>query len=394
MSVKIGSLDDIKSAYRSLSNAYEGMGDHKLALLNHKAFVLYQDSIFNEENTRKSIESEVKYHFDKKALNTRIENEKKQILLKEEAKKQRLIIYFGAGILVLVIVFAIFVFRSYKIKQKINLQLSKQKEEIITQRDEIELQRAIVEEKNKDLTDSINYAKRIQYTLLANDEFLDKNIPNHFIYFNPKDIVSGDFYWATKKDNKFFLAVCDSTGHGVPGAFMSLLSISFLNEAINERGIMSPDKILNYVRNRLIDSVSKEGQRDGFDGILICMEKNEQTITYAAAHNNPILVNENGLLELPYDKMPVGFNDNPQSFTLQSIQAKKGDMMYLFTDGYADQFGGIKGKKFKYKQLLSLFQDHYSKEPEQQKNLLSSSFAEWRGNLEQVDDVCIIGIQL
>ncbi|HWY10660.1 MAG TPA: tetratricopeptide repeat protein [Bacteroidia bacterium] len=394
MSTEIGSLDDIKSAYHTLSNIYEGLGDFKLALVNHRLYARFNDSIYNDENTRKAMETDIKYHFDKKAMNTRIENEKKQIIFKEEAKKQRLIIYFGAGILVLVIIFAAYAFRSFKVKQKINLQLSAQKEEIMEQRDEIELQRSIVEEKNKGLTDSINYAKRIQYTLLAKKEFLKENLPQHFIYFNPKDIISGDFYWATKKSNKFFLAVCDSTGHGVPGAFMSLLNIGFLSEAINEKGIESPEKILNYARERLIESVSKEGQRDGFDGVLICIEDGSNNIKYASAHNNPILIKDKSIIELPYDKMPVGFNESTVSFNLHSVEVKKGDTLYLFTDGFADQFGGDKGKKFMYKRLKELLVSVSSEPMDSQKQKLSDALNNWRGNLEQVDDICIIGVKI
>jgi serine phosphatase RsbU (regulator of sigma subunit) len=393
-STQIGSLDDIKSAYMSLSSIYEGMGNFKQALLNHRLYTLYNDSIYNDENKRKAMETDIKYHFDKKAMNTRIENEKKQIILKEEAKNQRLIIYFGAGILILVIVFAVYAFRSFKIKQKINTQLSVQKEEIMAQRDEIELQRSIVEEKNKGLTDSINYAKRIQYTLLTNDEFLKENLKDHFVYFNPKDIISGDFYWAAKKGNKFFLAVCDCTGHGVPGAFMSLLSVSFLNEAINERGILSPERILDYVRGRLIESVSKDGQRDGFDGILICMENGNNTFKYAAAHNNPIVIRNDSIIELPYDKMPVGHNEKIVSFNLHTFDLNKGDTLYLFTDGFADQFGGPKGKKFMYKQLKELLITISDKSLDIQKQDIEQTLNNWKGNLEQVDDVTLLGIRI
>ncbi|MBP7810420.1 MAG: tetratricopeptide repeat protein [Bacteroidia bacterium] len=394
VSTQIGSLDDIKSAYFSLSTIYEGLGNHKLSLVNLRLYARYNDSIYNDENKRKAMETDIKYHFDKKAMNTRIENERKQIILKEEAKKQKLIIYFGSGFLILVIVFAVYAFRSFKVKQKINSQLSIQKEEIIAQRDEIELQRSIVEEKNKGLTDSINYAKRIQYTLLANNEFLKNNLPQHFVYFNPKDIISGDFYWATKKENKFYLAVCDCTGHGVPGAFMSLLSISFLNEAISERGILSPEKILNHARQRLMESVSKEGQRDGFDGVLICIEEGSHQIKYAAAHNNPILITNNSVVELPYDKMPVGYNETTLTFNLQTVDVSKGDIIYLFTDGFADQFGGKKGKKFMSKQLKELLVSVSGEPLESQKQKLSDAFQNWRGNLEQVDDVTLIGIRI
>lgn len=263
----------------------------------------------------------------------------------------------------------------------------------------LEIKNAIIEEKNKDITDSIRYAKRIQYTLLAHQEILQQNIPNHFILFQPKDIVSGDFYWATKKESRFYLAICDSTGHGVPGAFMSLLNISFLNEAINEKNILAPNEILNYVRNRLISSVSQDGAQDGMDGILLCitasLNKDERiSLEYAAANNAPVMVKGGELIELLADKMPIGKGENNSSFTLQKIDSQKGDTIYFYTDGYADQFGGPKGKKFKYKQLNSLLLDKYEKPMNEQKNILEQKINEWKGNLEQVDDILVIGIRL
>ncbi len=287
---------------------------------------------------------------------------------------------------------------------------------------EIEDKNTLISIKNKEIVDSINYAKRIQYTLLAHNDYLNKNLPEHFVLFKPKDIVSGDFYWATKivssskfgvstethnkkqeTSNKelFFLAVCDSTGHGVPGAFMSLLNISFLNEAINEKNILQPHEVLNHVRKRLIESVSQDGAKDGMDGILISLNPSiggdmHQTtkISYAAANNAPILIRDGAVMELPFDKMPVGHGEKTDSFKLNTLEIKKGETLYLYTDGFADQFGGAKGKKFKYKQLNDLL-IQISKEPlEKQKLILDKSFTDWKGNLEQVDDVCIIGIRL
>jgi serine phosphatase RsbU (regulator of sigma subunit) len=253
---------------------------------------------------------------------------------------------------------------------------------------------------------------------------LSKNLDEYFVLFKPKDIVSGDFYWASAvgspvllhaQDDKlgvqsmnshqstglhtenaelFFLAVCDSTGHGVPGAFMSLLNTSFINEAITEKHIYDPAQILNHVRTRLISSISKDGQRDGMDGILLCIDKNVDVVTYAAANNNPILISENKIIDFPADKMPIGRGEKEEPFTLHTIPYKKGDMLYLYTDGYADQFGGPKGKKFKYKQLNELLMRCSKEQAGEQKKIIESGFDEWKGALEQVDDVCIIGIRL
>ncbi|HWY13394.1 MAG TPA: SpoIIE family protein phosphatase, partial [Bacteroidia bacterium] len=261
--------------------------------------------------------------------------------------------------------------------------------------------------------DSINYAKRIQYTLLAHDSFLKENLSEYFILFKPKDIVSGDFYWATSVRSKefgvgskghselpasnsqlFYLAVCDSTGHGVPGAFMSLLNIGFLSEAINEKGIYKPNEVFNYVRRKLIASISQEEQKDGFDGTLVCFDKTNNTVTYSSANNRVLLYANNIINELPYDKMPVGQGEKQDSFNLQTVQYKKGDILYLLTDGYSDQFGGPQGKKLKYKQLNSTLHQIASLPLNTQNEKLEITFTQWKGELEQVDDVCVIGIRL
>ncbi len=253
-----------------------------------------------------------------------------------------------------------------------------------------------IQEKQKEIIDSINYAKRIQVTLLAHESILNENIPQHFVLFKPKDIVSGDFYWATLKENKFYLAVCDSTGHGVPGAFMSLLNISFLNEAITERKIEKPNEIFNYVRERLMGSISKErdSQKDGFDGILICIDQETNQIEYASSYNIPIHIQNENIIELPSDRMPVALGEKKEDFQLYTIEAKKGDMIYLYTDGYPDQFGGEKGKKFKYKPLNELLLKIADKNLDVQKEMLDYTLQHWKGDLEQVDDILMIGIRV
>jgi serine phosphatase RsbU (regulator of sigma subunit) len=281
----------------------------------------------------------------------------------------------------------------------------------------IEEQKELITEKNKEILDSINYAKRIQYTLLAHEELLKQNLPEHFVLFKPKDIVSGDFYWATAVNSRqsqsavdsaelpaatansklFYLAVCDSTGHGVPGAFMSLLNCSFLNEAITEKNISKPNEVLDHVRKRLIESISQDGGKDGMDGILVCFERNSNgtnKVTYAAANNNPILIRNGEIKELPADKMPVGLGEKKDPFALNTIELQKGDTLYLYTDGYADQFGGPKGKKFKYKTLNELLIRINQKPCLEQKQVLNTHFENWKGSLEQVDDVCIVGIHI
>jgi len=219
-------------------------------------------------------------------------------------------------------------------------------------------------------------------------------LKDYFVLFQPKDIVSGDFYWATKTENYFYLAVCDSTGHGVPGAFMSLLNISFLNEAITEKKITETNEILNYVRERLIKNISKEGRQDGMDGVLLRMDLKTRELTFSGAHNAPVVVRGKEIIEYKADKMPIGKGVRDDAFSVQKLDVQKGDVIYLYTDGYADQFGGPKGKKFKYKQLNELLLSNMQQPLSAQKEILHQAFEKWRGNLEQVDDVCLIGIRI
>jgi serine phosphatase RsbU (regulator of sigma subunit) len=272
-------------------------------------------------------------------------------------------------------------------------------EKVVERTAEVVQQKDIIEHKQKEILDSIQYAKRIQQTILAHDDFLKKYLPEHFVLFKPKDIVSGDFYWATKPvffpkgKEKFYLAVCDSTGHGVPGAFMSLLNIAFLNEAINEKKITDPHEVFNHVRKRLISSVSKDGAQDGMDGILLCLDMQHRQVIYSAAHNRPILIRNGEIIEHPADKMPIGMGVRSDTFTTHTLEVKKGDSLYLYTDGYADQFGGAKGKKFKYKNLNEMLLANCNKPAGEQLSILDRTFEEWKGQLEQIDDVCLVGLR-
>jgi serine phosphatase RsbU (regulator of sigma subunit) len=327
---------------------------------------------------------QLKHEFEREKLTIEKEQKIKDAYAQAEKKKQSLIT-IGISIGLLLVVFFLFFFMNrYRLVRK--------------QKSVIEYQKQLVDEKQKAIVDSINYAKRIQETLLANEEFLNTHIPNHFALFKPKDIVSGDFYWATQHNDNFYLAVCDSTGHGVPGAFMSLLSIGFLSEAINEKGIVFPNEVFNYVRMRLIENISKDGQRDGFDGILLCINSKSKEITYSAAHNNPLFICNDVICKLNADKMPVGLGHNNESFQLYSLPKNSKGMLYLYTDGYADQFGGptanAGGKKFRYKQLDDLLTTNSSKSLNEQKLILENALSNWQGSLEQVDDITVIGIKI
>ncbi len=363
-----------KDCYQSISKTYNDLKMYKEAYDYHVLYKTLSDSTAIDKIKSKMMEMEVKYDITKKEGQLK----EQEFELAAKSKQRNYLILITAVILILFFIS----FRAYNQKKKANALISQQKK--------------LVDEKQKEVFESINYAKRIQYALLANAEMLKANIPENFVLFKPKDIVSGDFYWATKKDNRFYIAVCDSTGHGVPGAFMSLLNITYLNEAVTEKNISEPNKILDHVRKRLIENISQQGAQDGMDAILMCFDTtgDKVKITYSAANNSPVIIQNNLVIELPKDKMPVGKGVRSEDFNLYEIIYKKGDCLYLYTDGYADQFGGAKGKKFKYKQLNDLLLANTSLVLESQMNTLEKTFLAWKGDLEQVDDICIIGIRL
>ena len=379
--------EQLRDAENHMAEICAALGDHKESLTHYKLFIAYRDTISNDKSRKESMKNQFKVDFEQKEAILKVQRDKERIIAENKDRIQKAIIYSVIAGLLLVLVFSIFIFRSLQQNKKANIIISQQKKEV-------EEQKGLVEEKQLEILDSINYAKRIQYTLLAHDEFLKENLPEHFVYFDPKDIVSGDFYWAAKHGSKFYLAVCDSTGHGVPGAFMSLLNIGFLSEAIKEKNILKPNEIFNYVRERLIETVSRDGQRDGFDGILVCFDKTTKKVSYAAANNAPVIIRTNEFTILDADRMPVGKGEKGSDFTNHETQLQDGDTLYIYTDGYADQFGGAKGKKFKYKQLNELLLENSSKPLSEQKKILQQTFQTWKGNLEQVDDVCIIGLRI
>ena len=262
----------------------------------------------------------------------------------------------------------------------------------------IEKQKLEIEEKNKYILDSIGYAKRIQDAVMPSKEKLDKILPEYFILFKPRDIVSGDFYWITHKDNKIIIVAADCTGHGVPGAFMSMLGVAFLNEIVNKSSISSANKILNQLRNNVKQTLSQSGRdqetRDGMDLALCIFDYNKQVCQYAGAYN-PLYIFKNGdFIECKADKMPIGIHVNEKdTFTNHNIHFKKGDTFYLFSDGYVDQFGGKTGKKFMAKPFKKLLSDIYHEPMDKQKELLDEALENWQGSHNQVDDVLVIGIR-
>ena len=265
---------------------------------------------------------------------------------------------------------------------------------------EVEKQKSLVEEHQKEIIDSINYAQRIQRALLASEDMLNAKFNDYFILFEPKDIVSGDFYWAAELENKqVALVTADSTGHGVPGAIMSMLNISCLNDAVEGQKLTSPSDILNHTRSKIIKHLandgSAEGGKDGMDCSLISFDFDNHKLTYSAANNPVWIVRENQLQEFEPDKMPVGKHDRDGvSFKQQTIDLQKEDVVYTLTDGLPDQFGGPKGKKFMYKQLKELLVSISNLPMLKQKELLHTTLQNWKHGFDQIDDICLIGVRV
>ncbi|HTF03545.1 MAG TPA: SpoIIE family protein phosphatase, partial [Bacteroidia bacterium] len=264
----------------------------------------------------------------------------------------------------------------------------------------VELKQAYdeIEEKNKSILDSINYAKRIQTALLGSAQTIKRNLPEHFVHYRPKDIVSGDFYWCAEKNNQFFFAVADCTGHGVPGAFMSLLNINLLNRAVSENNLSDPGAILDFVRTHVIASLNAEGQepsRDGMDAVVFVLDRNAGTLRFACANNVLLHVRNKNMTVHGPDKFPVGLShtEQLQPFTSHEVALQTGDSIFISTDGYPDQFGGERGKKFKQTRLRELLAANAGLALNEQSKILGEKFLSWKGDLEQVDDILIFGFR-
>lgn len=263
----------------------------------------------------------------------------------------------------------------------------------------VELKKAYeeIEEKNKNIVDSINYAKRIQQAILPSDSEVKKMLFESFVLYMPKDVVSGDFYWVEKKNNKVLFAAIDCTGHGVPGAFMSMIGNTLLNEIVNDRGITKPSEILEQLREGIIKALKQTGEsgenQDGMD-IAICALEGKK-LEYAGANNPLWIISNAGLTEIKADKQPIGiYYGTPKPFTNHVVDLNIGDSVYIFTDGYADQIGGELQKKFKYKQLQELIEKNCTSDMQLQQKIYYQVINDWKGQLEQVDDILLMGIRI
>ena len=407
LDVSNGEKDGVKDDYEQLSKLYEKsnaplpdtvggkiLNKEKMRLRSmyyYKRSIAIRDTIFSEENKKQLVRKEMNYEFDKKEAATKAEQDKKDTITAEEKRRQKIITYSVSGGLFLVLLLALFIFRGYRQKQKANTIITQQKEEV-------EKQKKLVEEKNKDITDSINYAKRIQEAFLIPESEIKKQFSDAFVLFNPKDIVSGDIYWFAESKYNKVLVVADCTGHGVPGGFMSMLSFAMLQETLLLEEVKTTAQALTYLDHKITETLNRNNRsyRDGMDMTLCAFSKSANTLQFSCANRPLILIRNGKLQEFFPDKFTIGgaIDNVSKNFRNQEIQIEQDDMIYLFTDGYVDQFGGPKGKKFKHKQLNEKLLAISHLPLARQKVELEKTFVEWKGKLEQVDDVLLIGIKI
>lgn len=397
---QIGVIRRAADAYQSLAFTLAELGEYRLAFEAQLKYGVFQDSLLSVEKQEAITDMEIRYQTEMKDLeiqNLEIDNELTASLLeqeeiaKENERNQKWISLGGLGFALILALIAVWGF------------ITKRRDNRV-----IRLQKAEVEEKNREILDSINYAKRIQEAILPPTKLVKEYLEESFILYKPKDIVAGDFYWldtlqgrVDRQSNGLILfAAADCTGHGVPGAMVSVVCSNALNYTVRELGLTDPGEILNHARELVIERFerSEKDVKDGMDVALcsLCAHENGSTVQFAGA-NNPLWIIRKGseqVEEVKGHKEPIGKSPDPTPFTTHSIELQSGDTFYIFTDGFADQFGGTRGKKFKARPFKDLLVSIQHQDMVTQRELIDSAFETWRGDLEQVDDVCVIGVRV
>ncbi len=424
MAQDVGAAIEIKSAAKSLWKINKKLGRHQKALDMYELYVTTRDSIQSEENQKEVIRQEYKYQYEKQAALDSVthakernlaeatiarqiaESEKKDIEIKAR-RNQQYALFGGLGLL---FIFGLFMYNRFRVTRK-------QKSMIERQKGEVEKQKVIIEMAHQEITDSIHYAKRIQSAILPPQKVVNQHLPASFILYKPKDVVAGDFYWlepvslARAGEQGVLFAAADCTGHGVPGAMVSVVCNNALNRSVREYGLTDPGKILDKTREIVTSEFEKseEEVKDGMDIALCALYKTSETwiLEYSGANNplwivsrrkipstNSVDLSPFFLNEVKADKQPIGRFDNPKPYTTHTFELEEGDTVYVFSDGFADQFGGEKGKKFKAANMKRLVLSIQNNSMEEQCRLMDEAFEDWKRDLEQLDDVCVIGVRI
>ena len=372
-----------------LKDAFEGLGQYDSALYYYKISEDLEDSLLNEENLVEVTKMEMNFDFEKKELADSLANVQKDLEYEAQIQKEekdKLLLFGGLGVALLIggVIF-------FRLRES-----NRQKEIIKKQKQEVDEAYEQLEEKNTEILDSITYAKRIQAAILPPLRIVKEYLKSSFILYKPKDVVAGDFYWLEHKDDMVLFAAADCTGHGVPGSMISVICNNALNRSVREHSLTDPGEILDKTRELVIQEFEKSDEevKDGMD-IALCTLSGT-TLQFAGAHNPLWIIRKgsNEVEEIKANKQPIGKYPDPTPYQSHSIQLQPGDSFYIFSDGFADQFGGEKGKKFKAANFKKLLLEIQSKSMDEQLKILDKTFEDWRGSLEQLDDVCIIGVRV
>ncbi len=388
--------EGVKDVYEALTNIYEAQGEFQKAIEIYKKYSEVKDSIAVETNKANIAEMAAEHEAEKQQKEIEI-LQKEKAIQEMKLNRNKLLIYAISAGFALLLILALVVLRGYRQKKAANQKLEYQNEEIGKQK-------AVIEEKNNNITDSIEYAKRIQYAVLPPVESIKRFLRDYFVIFIPRDIVSGDFYWIERNKDKIFIAAVDCTGHGVPGAFMSFLGYNHLNQAVREERLTKPSEILNSLNEAVRDSLHQRNidndVNDGMD-IALCSIDTERRILGFSGANNPLYYftgpeEKKELFVIKGDSKAIGGaqSEGQTSFHNHEIGLLQGDSFYIFSDGLTDQFGGPFGKKFKSRQLRDILVKIQQEPMAVQKDILMKSFMDWKGDLEQVDDICLIGVRV
>lgn len=394
------SLPSLFGTYQAYAKYLTLNGDNTNAYIYLDSAMMYKDSILNENTSKVVADLEKKYESEKKDAAIILLN-KENALEKELIQRQKIQLYgTGMGILLL-IALSLAIYGGYKHKQKANHiitvqneELNMQNEELEAQRDEIERQKVSIETVHAEIKDSIIYAKRIQNAILPTEERIKVLLPDSFVLYKPKDVVAGDFYWIEQVNSTILFAAADCTGHGVPGAMVSVVCHNALNRALREYKLIDPGKILDKTRAIVKEELSKSNEdvKDGMDIALCSIAGN--TLLYAGAHNPLWVIRGSDLIEVKANKQPIGIFENAQPFQTHKIDIQKNDTIYVFSDGYVDQFGGTNDKKYSTKRFREQLLALRGTPMKEQLTRLEQSFMEWKAGGSQLDDVCVFGVRV
>jgi serine phosphatase RsbU (regulator of sigma subunit) len=388
MTQKQGALIDKMNLEELAYKIDSASGIYRDAYYHYTQFIRYNNQFLNEEVHKAAARGKFQNELQKQKVVAQLEQDKKDALAKKEKQQKDIVIYAVCGGLSLVLLLAIFILRGYRQKQKANLELLS-KNEIINH------QKHLVEEKNQEIVDSITYAKRLQHAILPPLTQIHHHLPDSFLLYRPKDIVAGDFYWMHTSGDSVLIAAADCTGHGVPGALVSIVCSNALNRTVKEFGLSDTGKILDKVTELVLETFELSGEEinDGMDISLLAINRNSGKIQWSGANNPLWIVRGAELSEIKADKQPIGKSEDRTPFKTHALELVKGESFYLITDGYADQFGPDDKKMMKkrFKELILSVQD---KTMQEQETILDEHHVSWKGGMEQTDDVTVIGIRI